>query len=77
MNEKYEEGENRMTRYEIEVQGMSCGHCVARVEGALKPLSSEVNVDLEAKLATGETDKNLDDLLSALEEAGYPGTVRA
>ena len=56
---------------------MSCGHCVARVEGALKPLSNKVNVDLEAKLATGETDKNMDDLLSALEEAGYPGTIRA
>ena len=56
---------------------MSCGHCVARVEGALKPLSREVNVDLEAHMAAGETEKDINDLFAALEEAGYPGTVRA
>jgi len=69
--------ETNMTRYEIEVDGMSCGHCVARVEGALKPLSDAVNVDLESKLATVDSDRPTDELLAALDEAGYPGRLRA
>ena len=66
-----------MNKYEIDVSGMTCGHCVSRVESALKPLSGKVNVDLEANLASVESDRPLDDLLAAMSEAGYPGKLRA
>ena len=66
-----------MNKYEIEVTGMTCGHCVSRVESALEPLSGKVNVDLGANLASVESDRPLDDLLAAMSEAGYPGRLKA
>ena len=68
--------EKIMVKYEIDVQGMSCGHCVARVEAALKPLTSSAKVDLNAGLATVETDRPAEELLAALDTAGYPGVIR-
>ena len=65
-----------MNKYEIEVTGMSCGHCVSRVESALEPLSGKVNVNLESNLASVESNRPLDDLLAALSEAGYPGKLK-
>ena len=66
-----------MNKYEIEVTGMTCGHCVSRVESALEPLSGKVNVDLGTNLATVESDRPLDDLLTAMSKAGYPGKLKA
>jgi copper chaperone len=66
-----------MNKYEIEVTGMSCGHCVSRVESALETISGKVSVDLGANLAVVESDRPLDELLTALDEAGYPGKLRA
>ncbi len=68
-------GSNKMSRYEFDVQSMSCGHCTARVEKALEPLCSFVDVSLEDAKAVVETEKSPDDILGVLEEAGYPGTL--
>ena len=42
----------------LTVEGMSCGHCTARVEKALKamPGVQEAKADLESKLVTVQTD---------------------
>jgi len=59
------------------IEGMSCGHCVKRVEAALKevPGVKAVTVDLGKKRATVEGDA-LDDaaLTGAVTEAGYQVT---
>lgn len=58
----------------LHVEGMSCGHCSARVKNALEELKSvkRAEVDLEKKEAV-VTGKNLDaaELKRAVEEAGY------
>jgi copper ion binding protein len=57
------------------IEGMSCGHCVAHVEEALKELDgiTSVSVSLEEKNAVIEgTNEIAEDTVSkALDEAGY------
>jgi copper chaperone CopZ len=60
----------------IEVQGMSCKHCVKSVTNALKELKSAKNVfvNLDGATATLEYDANeisIVDVRRAIKEAGY------
>lgn len=58
----------------LKVEGMSCGHCVMRVEKALSKVNgvSKVKVSLESKTAEVEGEA-LDSsaLLKAVEASGY------
>ncbi len=62
------------TNIELNVSGMTCGHCKSAVESALKSVSGvkAVNVDLAAGKAsvTGEHVK-LEDLVAAVADEGY------
>lgn len=65
-----------MTEITLKVEGMSCGHCVVRVEKALTSLEgvSNAKVNLEEKQAIVEYDPNKGDIekmKSAISEAGY------
>lgn len=57
------------------IEGMSCGHCAARIEKALGKLDgvSTVKVNLPGKFAELDTSKELDDksVLAAIDSAGY------
>lgn len=56
------------------IEGMSCGHCSARVEKALNALEGvSATVDLESKTASIETEGKVDDdqLCAAVAGAGY------
>lgn len=56
------------------IEGMSCGHCSARVEKALNALDGvTAKVDLEAKTASIETEGRASDeqLKAAVTDAGY------
>jgi copper chaperone len=59
----------------LQVQGMSCGGCVASVERALKTLSQvkHVEVDLESGRVTvsGDAELALSDLAQAVRTAGF------
>jgi copper ion binding protein len=59
----------------LKIGGMSCEHCVRHVTEALKGVAgvSLAKVDLKKKSAEVEhgDSVNLDDLKSAVEEAGY------
>lgn len=60
----------------LNVQGMSCNHCVSTVTKALNELQGvqSVNVDLKANTVTvsyDETASNLGQIKEAIEEAGY------
>lgn len=61
----------------IAIQGMSCMHCVAHVEKALKALpgTASVKVDLKAALAVVDTGATDETLRAAVEDAGYTVTV--
>lgn len=60
----------------LKVDGMSCGHCVGRVQKALDatPGVIEAKIDLGSATAlirfSGETDE--DSLAKVVTEAGYP-----
>ena len=60
---------------QISIEGMSCGHCVKHVEGALTEVCgvTKVDVNLKDKYAIVELKHDVEDsvLKSAIEEAGY------
>lgn len=64
-----------MNKVVIYVEGMSCGHCVNSVEGALTKLPgvSNAKVNLKDKNVTVEYDNgvNVDTLKKAIEDQGY------
>ena len=59
----------------IYIEGMSCGHCVARVEKALKNIEDvkSVNVDLKEKVAVIEVNNDIDHnvLTETIDSIGY------
>jgi copper chaperone len=58
----------------LKVQGMSCGHCVSSVEGAVRKLGATAKVDLNGGLVTVEYDDNklnLDAIKATIEDQGY------
>lgn len=57
----------------IFIEGMSCNHCVGHVTNALEGLEgvSSVEVNLEGKYATVETNVSNEILKEAIEEEGY------
>src|SRR5688572_17573279 len=59
----------------IGVDGMTCASCVARVERALKKVTgvdnATVNLATEKATVTFDPDLKLDNLLKAIEGAGY------
>ncbi len=65
-----------MTQTVLNVEGMSCSHCVNAVTKAVTALEgvSGVNVDLEGKTVTVDFDADqvsLESIKEAIEEEGY------
>lgn len=58
---------------ELTITGMSCGHCVKAVEGALKgiPGVQDVQVDLEGGKATVQGEADAQAMIAAVVEEGY------
>lgn len=65
--------------YELKVEGMSCGHCVAAVTRALQEVDAgaKVDVDLGTQTVRVQSSASLDKVREAVEEAGYPVLNRA
>lgn len=65
-----------MEKIVLKIDGMTCGHCVGKVEKALKSLPGvEVaKVDLKkgtAKVKYDESKQTIDNMNEAVHEAGY------
>ena len=63
-----------MTQKTLTIEGMSCGHCSARVEKALNAIAGvEAHVDLSAKTATITLQENVSDevLVKTVTDVGY------
>ncbi|MDC8759092.1 heavy-metal-associated domain-containing protein [Janthinobacterium fluminis] len=60
--------------YELQVEEMSCGHCVGAVTAAVRALDpqAQVDVDLAAKTVKVATAVELARVRGAIEEAGFP-----
>ncbi|NJK43098.1 MAG: heavy-metal-associated domain-containing protein [Pleurocapsa sp. SU_196_0] len=63
---------------ELNVSGMTCGHCKAAVEKALKNVNgvADVNINLEAGKAQVKGENvSLEALVAAVTEEGYTARV--
>jgi copper chaperone len=63
-----------MATITLQVEGMSCNHCVNAVETALKEIGATGKVDLAAKkveVTYDETALDADRIKVAIEEQGY------
>lgn len=66
-----------MQELNIDISGMSCGHCVARVTKALQALGVTVeSVDIgSAKVAYDPAAMSPDSIAQAVASAGYPAQI--
>jgi len=67
-----------MTTTDLELRGMSCASCAARVEGALNRLDgvrAAVNFALERAHVQHESEVSAGDLIRAVESTGYHASV--
>lgn len=58
----------------LKVEGMTCGHCVNSVEGAIKQLGATGKVDLSNKSVSIEFDESklpIEKIKAAIEDQGY------
>jgi copper chaperone len=58
----------------LTVTGMSCGHCVQAIEGALKAIGVNGKANLEDKSVQVDFDDNevnLDTIIRAIQDQGY------
>lgn len=64
-----------MTKIELKVSGMSCGHCKMSVEKVLREIGAgEVNIDLEAgsvQVSYDESKITQEMIINSIEESGY------
>lgn len=60
----------------INIEGMSCNHCVAHVKEALEGIKgvNTLDVSLEGKNAIVETEVDNDVLINVIKEEGYEVT---
>lgn len=60
--------------YELQVEGMSCNHCVNAVTRSVQAIdaSAKVDVDLAHQKVRVASTASLEQVKSAVAEAGYP-----
>lgn len=60
--------------YELRVDGMTCGGCVAGVKRAVQAIDAkaQVEVDLNNKMVRVQSEEAIDTVSAAIKEAGYP-----
>lgn len=63
---------------ELNVEGMSCGHCAGRVSKAIAEVdpAAKVDVDLGAGIVRVESGVPARELAEAVTGAGYPASPR-
>jgi len=71
---------NKQENVIIKISGMSCQHCVQRIENALQQSSgvNEAQVDLtaeEAYIGYDPSKVNEENLLQIIKDTGYEGTL--
>jgi len=63
-----------MQNAKLQVEGMSCGHCVNSIEGAVKQIGASAKVDLAGKSVSVQYDESkvtLEAIKAAIEDQGY------
>jgi len=65
--------------YELNVENMTCGGCARHVTKSVQELDghARVDVDLAAKTVRVDTSADLQAVVAAITEAGYPATAKS
>lgn len=65
--------------YQLQVQNMTCGHCVSAVTQAVQAVDANARVEVDLGSGTVKIDSAaaLAPLKSAIADAGYPVTATA
>ena len=65
--------------YNFQVSDMTCSHCVATVEKAVKSVdaAAEVDIDLGTLAVRIESGEPVERFAKAIEDAGYTGLLRS
>ena len=58
-------------KVKLNISGMSCGHCVKRVDNAVKALAGVTSAEVKVGEAVVEGDFSVDALKEAIDDAGY------
>jgi copper chaperone len=69
-----------MQKIHLAIEGMSCGHCVARVRRTLQDIEGVRVTDVQVGSADAELDPartNPEDLARAVSDAGFTARVSA
>lgn len=69
-----------MEKLQLEIEGMSCGHCVTAVTDALKELPGVDVQDVRiggAEIMYEPSEVSMDQIVLAVEDAGYTAQARA
>jgi copper chaperone len=64
----------KMTKQTLQVEGMSCQHCVISIEGALKEIGAAGKVNLASNTVDVSYEENqvsIEVIKEAIEEQGY------
>jgi copper chaperone len=66
-------------KVQLKVTGMSCNHCVSMVHKAVAKLQpdAKVTVDLAQQQVSVESALTAEDIIAALDEAGYPASLQS
>jgi len=64
-------------KIQLKVTGMTCNHCISMVNKAIARLQADakVTVDLAQQQVNVESALAAEDIIVALDEAGYPATA--
>ena len=64
-------------KVQLKVTGMTCNHCISMVNKAVAKLQADatVTVDLANQQVDVESALAAEDIIAALDEAGYPAVV--
>lgn len=64
-------------KVQLKVTGMTCNHCISMVNKAIAKLQADatVTVDLANQQVDVESALAAEDIIAALDEAGYPAVV--
>ncbi|WP_064697693.1 heavy-metal-associated domain-containing protein [Rhizobium aegyptiacum] len=64
--------------YEFDIQNMTCGHCASTVEKAIKAIDPNASAIIDLKAGTAKVQTSVDPatITAAIEEAGYPNSLR-
>lgn len=64
-------------KVQLKVTGMTCNHCISMVNKAIATLQADakVTVDLTQQQVNVESTLAAEDIIAALDDAGYPATA--